>query len=344
MSNFQLPIFQAILITLSLSTILNFSTYKLSKNFTLKKNNYEKRLSNNFISPFGGVACSLSFLLSTRLIGKAGEDFLFIGLFAFIISLLGIIDDIYNLRWYIKLFFQIISVLYPLVYLNLFLNFESFFGLNFNNYLNFLFSVIWIITIINSINFIDNMDGLAAVVAGTICLQVAFLTNYLNQYKLTDISLLLFATIIGFFIFNYPPAKLYLGDSGSLFIGYCLGFISIIFNWIPASTTVYTSFLNPMLLFFTIPLLDFIIVISHRIKKGVSPTTGGTDHISHRFLALGFNETKVLSLFIIYSIMLFTLILVSIISSKFIGYGVLIIFFAIFIITFFKISKMKILE
>jgi len=344
MNNFQIPIIQAIFITLFLSTILNFSTYKISKNFSLKKNKNEKRLSNNLISPFGGLACSLSFLLSTRLIGKAGDDFLLIGLFAFIISLLGIIDDIYNLKWYIKLFFQIILVLYPLVYLNLFLNFESFIGLDFNNYLNFLISIIWIIAIINSINFIDNMDGLAAVVTGSICLQIAFLSNYLNQYKLTDISLLLFATIIGFFIFNYPPAKLYLGDSGSLFIGYCLGFLSIVFNWTPVGDTIYTSFLNPIFLFFTIPVLDFIIVISHRIKRGIPPTTGGTDHVSHRFLAIGLPETKVLALFTLYTIMIFTLILVSMISSTFISYGVLIIFLSVFLITFFKISKMKVLE
>ena len=90
-----------------------------------------------------------------------------------------------------------------------------------------MISVIWIIAIINSVNFIDNMDGLAAVVSGSICLQIAFLSNYLNQYKLTDISLLLLATIIGFFIFNYPPAKLYLGDSGSLFIGFFISFMTI---------------------------------------------------------------------------------------------------------------------
>ncbi len=152
------------------------------------------------------------------------------------------------------------------------------------------------------------------------------------------------ATIVGFFIFNYPPAKLYLGDSGSLFIGYCLGFISIIFNWTPDGNSIYSSFLNPMLLFFTIPLLDFIIVISHRIKNGTPPTTGGTDHISHRFLAVGFTETKVLVLFIIYNVILFTLILVSIISSNFIAYVVLFIYLCIFIITFYKISKMKILD
>ncbi len=344
MKNFQIPVSQAFIIALFLSIIFNYLSLKFSKNFVFHKNKNEKRLSNNLISPVGGIACSLAFLLSTRLIGKAGEDFILIGLFAFIISFLGIIDDIYNLKWFIKLFFQIILVLYPIFYLNLFLNVESFFGIDLNNYLNYIFSVLWIITIINSINFIDNMDGLAAVVSGTICLQVAFLSNYLNQYKLTDISVLLFATIIGFFIFNYPPAKLYLGDSGSLFIGYCLGFISIVFNWTPTNDTIYTSFLNPMLLFFTIPLLDFIIVISHRIKSGISPTTGGTDHISHRLLAKGFSEARVLSLFILYAVFLFTLILLSIISKGLVAYGVLIIFIMIFMTTFLKIRKMKILN
>ena len=127
---------------------------------------------------------------------------------------------------------------------------------------------------------------------------------------------MLFSTLIGFFIFNYPPAKLYLGDSGSLFIGYCLGFISILFNWTPSGTTIYTSFLNPMLLIFTIPLLDLFIVTSHRIGRGISPTTGGTDHISHRLLASNLSEVKVLTYFAIYSLLSFSLILISIVANK----------------------------
>ena len=99
-----------------------------------------------------------------------------------------------------------------------------------------------------------------------------------------------------------------------------------------------------MLLFFAIPLLDFVIVISQRIKSGVSPTTGGTDHISHRFLAAGFTEKKVLTMFLLYTILLFTLILFSIISSKFISYGVIIVLLVLFVVTFLKISKMKILD
>ena len=85
-------------------------------------------------------------------------------------------------------------------------------------------------------------------------------------------------------------------------------------------------------------------MISQRIKSGMSPTTGGTDHISHRFLAAGFSEIKVLTTFLLYTTLLFTLILVSIISSKFIAYGVIIIFLVLFVFSFLKISKMKILD
>ena len=344
MKNFQIPLSQALFVTFFLSSFLNYIVFKYSKNIILNKNKEQKRLSNNSISPFGGIACSLAFLLSTRLIGKAEESFMLIGIFAVIISILGIIDDIYNLKWFLKLIPQIFIVSYPIYKLEIFINLESFFGLDLNNYLNLASSTLWIILIINSINFIDNMDGLAVVVSGSICLQIAFLSNYLNQYKLTDISLLLFVTIMGFFIFNYPPAKLYLGDSGSLFIGYCLGFISILFNWNPQIETIYSSPFSPILLFFIIPLLDFLTVISYRIKEGISPTTGGTDHISHRLLAAKFSERNVLNIFLLYSISFFVLILISINGSTMFSYGSVGILFLLFAFTYIKIRNMKILN
>ena len=183
-----------------------------------------------------------------------------------------------------------------------------------------------------------------AIAIGILAASEQIPANYLNEYKLTDISLLLFVTIIGFFIFNYPPAKLYLGDSGSLFIGYCLGFISILFNWTPVENTIYTSFINPLFLFFIIPLLDSSIVISHRIKKGISPTIGGTDHISHRLLAKNISVTKVLLSFILYIITCFILILISIVNEGLLAYLSLFVLFSCFIFSFLKIRKMNILD
>ena len=198
--------------------------------------------------------------------------------------------------------------------------------------------------LINAINFIDNMDGLAVVVAGSICYQSVILTYLLNQNKLTDVSVVLLFVILGFFIFNFPPAKLYLGDSGSLFIGFCLGFLSILFTWNSGQEYALSYTLSPLILFFTIPLLDFLIILEGRFKRGVSPTTGGTDHISHRLLAKGLSEKNVLLIFKIYSIFNFSIILGYVFFSNIFSIIALIIYLVQFLFIFGYLKKLDILR
>ena len=228
--------------------------------------------------------------------------------------------------------------------LNIFLNIESLLNVNLNNVINFSGSILWIVLLINAINFIDNMDGLAVVVTGSICYQSIILTYALNQNKLTDISVVLLFVILGFFIFNFPPAKLYLGDSGSLFIGFCLGFISILFTWNSGQQHTLSNTLSPLILFFTIPLLDFLIVLKDRVRRGVSPTTGGTDHISHRLLAKGLSEKKVLLIFKSYSIFNFLIILGYVFLNNILSMIALVIFVIQFVFLFNYIKKLEILK
>ena len=343
LSNFQVSLTSAALTTILLSIFLNWITLQRTKNFVPNKRKNEERLSSKYVPPFGGIACSIAFLISTRLLGQAESNFLYIGFFAVLISIIGLLDDLYNFKWYVKLFFQIIIVSIPVYNLNIFINFESLIGIEFNNSLNYIISTIWIMLIMNAINFIDNMDGLAVVVSSAICIQIAVLTNYLNQYKLTDISILLLCTIGGFLFFNFPPAKLYFGDSGSLFIGFCLGFMSILYNWVPQDITVYSSTLSPMLLVFSVPLIDFLVVVSYRISIGKSPTIGGTDHISHRLLAKGYSEKRVLAIFLGYSIGCFVLIYLSIFTSNQISFLIIASLFVIYLLTYLLSIKMKIL-
>ena len=169
----------------------------------------------------------------------------------------------------------------------------------------------------NSINFIDNMDGFAAINCSFICLATTILSFVFNQNYLADISFVLFASISGFILFNYPPAKIYMGDSGSLFIGFVFGFISILFNWNPTSDIQLYNSIAPVFLFFTIPILDFLTVFYHRIKNNISPTTGGTDHISHRLLKKGLSVRKILYLFIGLNIIVFLTIAATIIFDSF---------------------------
>ncbi len=343
LSNFQISLTSAAIATIFLSILFNWITLHRTKDFIPKERKNEERLSSRYVPPFGGIACSIAFLISSRLLGQAESNFLYIGFFAVIISIIGLLDDIYNFKWYLKLIFQIIIVYIPLYNLSIFINFESLIGIDVNNSLNYIVSTIWIMLIMNAINFIDNMDGLAVVVSSAICIQIAVLTNYLNQYKLTDISILLLCAIGGFLFFNFPPAKLYFGDSGSLFIGFCLGFMSILYNWAPEDITVYTSTLSPILLIFSVPLIDFLVVVTYRISIGKSPTIGGTDHISHRLLGKGFSEKKVLSIFLSYSIVTFVLIYVSIFTSRQISYLIIGSLFIVYFLTYLISIRLKVL-
>ena len=109
------------------------------------------------------------------------------------------------------------------------------------------------------------MDGLAVVVTGSICYQSIILTYLLNQNKLTDLSVVLFFVILGFFIYNFPPAKLYLGDSGSLFIGFCLGFLKYFIymeQWSRIYFKLYTKSFNIILHY---SFIDFLIILEGKI-------------------------------------------------------------------------------
>ena len=342
----QLNIYYVAILSLVLSAVFNRVILYITKNFSFKKFSLvnEKRLVDKNIPPLGGVASAVAFFISVNFLGDADYNFLIIGAFSLLISILGAFDDFFNLNWKIKLFFQSVFVAIPIIYLNLFLNVESLMNLDLNNSFNFFISVLWIILIINSINFIDNMDGLAVIVTGSICYQSIVLTYSLNQNKLTDLSVVLLFAILGFFIYNFPPAKLYLGDSGSLFIGSCLGFLSILFTWNTEQDYLLSYTLSPVLLFFTIPLLDFLVIMWHRISNGISPTQGGTDHISHRLLAKGFSEKQVLFLFFTYSVLNFLLILGYVFLDSTLSSIVLFFYFLQFILLFNYFRKLDVLS
>ena len=344
MNNFQINIYLSSIFALGLSIIFNYIIFTVTKNRNYQSNTEEVRLSKRNVPPLGGIAIALSFLISVRLLGEADSNFVTIGMFGVAIALLGVFDDFFNLNWKIKLFFQILFVSVPIALLNVFLNFESMIGLDFNNLLNIFISTIWIVLLINSINFIDNMDGLAVVITGGISIQIVMLTYIFSQNKLTDISIILLFTMLGFFVFNFPPAKLYLGDSGSLFIGFLLGFISILFTWNNTNNQILSYVLSPIVLFFTIPLLDFFVIMQYRLSNKLSPTTGGTDHISHRLLALGFSEKKVLFLFFIYSAINFILIICFVMLEDSLSVISFLIYLVQLIAMFNYLKKLKILN
>ena len=342
----QLNIYNTAILSFVLSGLLNWIILYSTKSIKFKKSSdkNEERLVDKNIPPLGGVAAAIAFFVGVSFLGEADYNFALIGLFAILLSFVGAVDDFFNLEWKIKLFFQVLFVSIPIFNLGIFLNIESLFNFDLNNVFNYVGSILWIVLLINSINFIDNMDGLAVVVTGSICYQSVILTYFLDQNKLTDVSVVLLFVILGFFIFNFPPAKLYLGDSGSLFIGFCLGFLSILFTWNSGQEYAVSYTLSPLILFFTIPLLDFLIILEGRFKRGVSPTTGGTDHISHRLIAKGMSEKDILFIFKIYSIFNFSIILGYVFLNNIFSIIALLIYLVQFLFLFNYLKKLDILR
>jgi UDP-GlcNAc:undecaprenyl-phosphate GlcNAc-1-phosphate transferase len=339
LEDFHLSIYLASILAFILSTIFCILVIKVNKNFKTI-DNQQKRLSNLNIIPLGGVAMAISFFVSVRLLGEADPKMVTISVFALAISILGVIDDFLNLSWKIKFLFQFLFVAMPIRFLGEYINIENIIGLNFSNYLNFFFTVLWIIVLMNSINFIDNMDGFAALNSSFICIAITILAFIYNQNYLADVSFILLFCILAFFIFNFPPAKIYMGDSGSLFIGFILGFISILFDWNPGGESFLYSSIPPVFLFFTLPLLDFLTVCVHRIKNNIPPTTGGTDHISHRLLKHGYSVQKILLVFSLINFFIFVLLALSI-TFEYLSLVVFAIYILFIIFLFLRFQKME---
>ncbi|NBQ69897.1 MAG: undecaprenyl/decaprenyl-phosphate alpha-N-acetylglucosaminyl 1-phosphate transferase, partial [Nitrosomonadaceae bacterium] len=137
---------------------------------------------------------------------------------------------------------------------------------------------LWVVTIINALNFIDNMDGLATSISMVASLALFILSYINNQYLVAALSLAIFASCLGFLFWNKKPASIYLGDAGSLYLGFLLAAISIRIDLDNDSTPIRALVL---ILILAIPVIDTTQVVVSRIVKGKSPFEGGRDHISH---------------------------------------------------------------
>lgn len=162
---------------------------------------------------------------------------------------------------------------------------------------NTILTFVWLIAITNAINLLDNMDGLA----GGISLITTIFLSYLfwkdGDWVLLSISVALGGALMGFLIWNFPPARIFMGDSGSQFIGFTLALLAIARN--PQASNVFAVIGVPSLLFL-LPILDTSFVAVTRVLRGTSPTQGGRDHTSHRLIAFGLSERQVL--LVLYSV------------------------------------------
>jgi len=164
---------------------------------------------------------------------------------------------------------------------------------------NILLTFLWLVGITNAFNLLDNMDGLAAGIAliAAGILSYFFLSS--GDIALLAVSLCLAGAVAGFLIYNFPPASIFMGDSGSLFLGFTLAILAITRQ--PQASNVLAVMGVPILLFL-LPILDTVLVTFTRLLRGQSPIRGGRDHTSHRLIAFGLSERQ--TVFALYGIAL----------------------------------------
>jgi UDP-GlcNAc:undecaprenyl-phosphate GlcNAc-1-phosphate transferase len=222
------------------------------------------------------VTASLFFLWppsNELLVILAGSSFLF---------LVGLVDDVLHIKPYQKLIGQVIGSIIVVGY-GLVLPWTG------SQVMNICITVFWLIALTNALNLLDNMDGLSAGIAAIAALALG-LVLYANgqTYELVLVSAFTGA-LLGFLVFNFNPASIFMGDCGSMFIGFFLASMVLLSQFGGRSRSILAVLAVPVLTLF-VPIFDTAFVTILRKIRGLPASQGGRDHTSHRLVALGLNE------------------------------------------------------
>jgi len=238
------------------------------------------------IAYLGGVSIYLSFLLALAVTFKFDQEVLGLLLAGTIVLLLGLIDDLGFLKPWVKFSGQLIAVL-VLVKSGIFIKLVFL-----PTYVNILLTFLWLVGMINAFNIIDVMDGLSAGVA-FFAASAFFVVALLNgRMTISIVAITLAGSLLGFIRYNFIPARIYMGDTGSMFLGLMLGALAMIGSYTEKDVL---GFLAPVVIL-GIPIFDTCQVIVARLRKGVPFYHGSPDHYALLLRSAGLSVKGVILL------------------------------------------------
>ena len=301
--------FTFFIISFILSVLLTPYIIRLAYRLKAIDNPNERKIHQKPIARLGGVAIILAFLFTlfiVYIVDSSKLEFtmdkiwlidknlfgVFLGIL--ILLIIGVWDDIKGLNPGIKLIFHFIAALIVVAFgvniwwiRNPFTNLDIILG----NW-TYLIVPLWIVLLINVTNWLDGVDGLATGIGiiASIVLFFLSISHEVNQSSTGLLAIVLAGSLLGFLIYNFNPAKIFLGDSGSMFIGFMLAIFAIISGGKMATAALVLG----------LPILDAFWVIIRRIISGKSPWTADRLHLHHRFLDVGFSQRQ--TVFMLYGI------------------------------------------
>jgi UDP-GlcNAc:undecaprenyl-phosphate GlcNAc-1-phosphate transferase len=289
-------------IAIALSLAINYLLLKFSFNLGSRNNLAfnQVRWTAHVKPSIGGISFFIIFLLSWGIYGFISQerglvpDKQIIGIVAAtsLGFMAGLYDDAFNTNPLLKFILQL-SCGVILISFNVKITISNL------EFINIFFTLIWVIGLINSINMLDNMDGVTAsisafIIAGLI--GVLAITGHAASQFYMLILIGVLGALIGFLRFNWSPSRIFMGDTGSQFLGVFLASTSILFFWQFNEGNQGLLQVKPFVLpalFFIIPIIDTTTVTVRRLLRGQSPFVGGKDHITHHFAYLGLKESTI---------------------------------------------------
>lgn len=280
----------------------------------------------------GGIGIFLGFLLGYMLFSEPSVQMNSILIGGFIIILVGLIDDMTELKPLVKFIGQLASACVIVFYGQFLLNDVSAFGINLHfGILAYPITIFFILGCINCINLIDGLDGLSSGISSIYFLTVGIIAVMQGKFGLDFVlSFVMLGSTLGFLVHNFHPASIFVGDSGSMFMGFIISVIALL----GFKNVTLTSLIIPLLLI-AIPILDTLFAIIRRLLKGESPSTADKFHIHHQLLNRNFSQTAtVLIIYFIDLLFAFASILYVLHDRKlgYIIYGILMVIVLVFIL------------
>ncbi|HAJ56764.1 MAG TPA: undecaprenyl-phosphate alpha-N-acetylglucosaminyl 1-phosphate transferase [Candidatus Omnitrophica bacterium] len=321
--------FNLFLVAFAAGLLLGFSCLFLSRRASFLKGILMDKATG--VSKIGGVGLVLSFFLAIYLFGAPWFLYVAFGL----TFLLGVFDDIFVLSPFKKLSAQVVIAL-----------FLAFAGVRTDIIfvppaLNVLITVAWIVVLMNAFNFLDILDGLAAGLGVITSLAFFFVAYRTHNYMVMALALSLLGSDLCFLWFNFPRARLYMGDTGSLFNGVVFASMAIMLSYAPHGREM--ALLTPLLIL-ALPIYDFIFLIVMRFKAGRPLTQKSRDHFVLRFLGRGFTTLQAVLLMFLFNALFCAAAVLFLESSGSPAAGVLLFIFSVgaWLFAAHKLSSVKV--
>ncbi len=283
----------AFVASILLTPLVKRLAYRLG---AVDKPNYRK-VHDHVMPRLGGLAIFVAFLIGVVILRPMDESMIAILIGSFVIIVTGVLDDMYEISPKAKLLGQTLAAAIVIFFGDIQIEFINLpFGgeLNFG-YLSIPLTLIWIIGITNAINLIDGLDGLAAGVSTIALLTLAAMAFIMGNVFVLAIALLLAASSSGFLFYNFHPAKIFMGDTGSLFLGFMISVLALL----GFKNVAFVSLVIPIIML-GVPISDTFFAIVRRLLNKQPPFSPDKSHLHHRLMSIGFTHRQ--TVLIIYGI------------------------------------------